>query len=514
MPTSFTGGSYLPPVGSDAYRQAQQGSGYGSYDPGSGTLSTGDSGSFGAGYFPDGTPIRNYNQVGAYFGNDYAGFGGGGVFSAPSYWGANLGFDVSKLTPTPSVNVPQQNPTIGSISGVDGQMSYFNEIDKELKKRADEARKAAMALKESEKVKEEKGLLAKLMGGPSRQEVMQQATAQSGLQQYESDVAARSAEIGTLTQQYNKTLAARDQQIAQTQDKFASTNFISNQVAQINRNAAPVLNQIAADINAKTAMMQVSQGQIQNAQKYIAQMVDAVTADRKDTYDMYVRLQSENEQVYNSLKSEYKEAYNSAMGNARDAWTYARQEATKVGQLMLDNPQAGITPQDTFDEALMKVQRNPKAVKPDIFGGQSTGYGAQVYDPRTGEWSTEPVATGSPSSTSPSPAPVKITSSQLNSGSSLLGVTPEAFKALDPQIQIFFTNSGGKSFMGAISDIKTGKSTYEDVKSAIDSSIQPEQVKAYMQKLLDDAAPQTEEEGDGRGFWSKLYNWVTFKGWK
>lgn len=37
---NFAGGSYLPSVGSAAYTQAQQGSGYGSYDPTSGALST------------------------------------------------------------------------------------------------------------------------------------------------------------------------------------------------------------------------------------------------------------------------------------------------------------------------------------------------------------------------------------------------------------------------------------------------------------------------------------------
>jgi hypothetical protein len=432
----------------------------------------------------------------------------GGV-NIPTYWGANLGFDVSTITPTPTLNSPQQNPTIGPISGVDGQMAYFNEMDKEAKRRAEEARKAALALQTSDKAKQEKGLLSKLMSSPSREQTVAAATANSGIQQYQSDISARSAEIGTLTQEYNKIIAARDSQIATTQDKYASTNFISNQVAQINRNAAPELNRISADINAKTAMMQVSQGQIQNAQKYIAQMVDAVTADKKDTYDMYRLLQSENEQAYNTLRSDYKEAYSMAMSNAKDAWTYSRDQATKVGNLMLENPQAGITPQDSLEEALAKVQRSPKPTTTgSTVGSSETGYKNIVRDAAGNVIRTQNITNG----TSGTPAPVKLTNTQVNTGATRLGVTADQFKTLDPQVQSYMTSSYGKNFADAMIDFKNGEAEYKDVKESIDNSMQPQAVKDYLTSVLDKNKPAAAVEE--RGIWSKLGSWFTGNGYK
>jgi hypothetical protein len=506
MPYTFQGGEPVPPYGTPEYDQAQQGSGNASYDPNSGTLydPTG-----GTDYPTSPWQIAAAQQNGQY--GEFPTYSTFMGFNRPSYWGANLGFDVRSISPTPTINYPQQNPTVGGINGVEGQNSYFKAYDEEQKKRMKQAQDQAMALMSSEKVGQQQSLLQKLLSGPSQQQTLQSAMAQSGIAQYQSDISSRTAEINTLTEQYNKTVAARDQQIAKTQDKYASTNFISNQSAQINRNAAPELNRISADINAKAAQLQVSQGQVQNAQKYIAQMVDAVTADYKDTYDMYRQLQSENETVYNNLRSDYKEAYTAQMNNAKDTWQYAREEATKVGSLMLDNPQAGIDPHDTLEEALTKVQRTPKATKPDIFGGQTTGYGQQVYNPKTNKWEVQSV----PSMQVPgSNSLVKLSNTQINNGSSRAGITPDEFKKLDPQIQTYFSGSGGTAFTSMIASINAGKATYEDGIQAIEASVQPPQVKEYMKTLLEKALPQTEEKDDGRGFWSKLGSWFGGYGYK
>lgn len=402
-----------------------------------------------------------------------------------------------------AINTNTGNPSTQDTSSVNGLMAFYQKQFDVLQQKQVDEQAQMQAAREQQKT-QTSGFLSNILSSKSPTQTGEDAFAKTGINpiQYFADEKAKIAEIGALNDQYSKLIEARDSQIAATNDKLGSMNFINNQVAQITRNAAPQINQLSAEINSKAAALQASQGMFQEAQSFVDKAVQSATADLSYNVTLYKTFYDQNQNIIDNLDSKYQAALKDAMSIAEKAYTQAYSEKTDVGKLIIDNPQAGITINDTLVQALNKISLRPKATKPDIFGSGTSGYSQSTYDPVTNTYKTSPVMAG----TNPAESnPVKLSSTQLNTASSLLGITADQYKQLDPQVQTYFTTPFGKTFITAITkDVPSGKSTYQEVKDSIDASNQPAQVKEYMQQLLDKQDPQ--KPGDS-GFFAKLGNW-------
>lgn len=262
---------------------------------------------------------------------------------------------------TQQLTTPNVSPGQPGVGGIDGMIAYYKSLFDTNKQQQTDLQTQISNQKTIEG-KQIEPYLQKIMNSPGRAQVEQNSWQQTGVNpsQYFSQEKAQIAEIQASTEKYNAAVAQRDAQIAQTQDKLGSMNFISNQIAQINRNAAPVLNQMSADINSKAAVLQATQGMFAEAQKYVNQAIDAATADLKYNFDMYTTLYNQNEDIIKGLDSKLQNAYTQKIQISEKAFTYAQDQKTRVGQLMLDNPQAGISiGSDSLDTAIEKVQRTP-----------------------------------------------------------------------------------------------------------------------------------------------------------
>lgn len=114
-----------------------------------------------------------------------------------------------------------------------------------------------------------------------------------------------------------------------------------------------------------------------------------------------------------------------------------------------------------------------------------------------------PASAGKGSDGAPLP---KLSNTQVNTGSTNLGVTSTAFKALPGQVQTWALSSGATTFAKAVQDMKQQKAKYDDILSSINASIQPAVVKDYMTKILDQNAPQ--ESKSGGGIWDKIVGFL------
>jgi hypothetical protein len=184
---------------------------------------------------------------------------------------------------------------------------------------------------------------------------------ETGMQatQFFADQKARVAEIETLTQQYNTIVAAKDQQIAQSYDALGSTNFINNRIAQINRNAAPELNRLSANINAKAATMEALQGNFDRAQNYISQAVQDATADKKEKLEAFSMFYQMNQDTLKRLDTKYQSAFNSAFELAKLDYANTLQTKETIAKLQLENPQTTLNINGTLEAALAAIQANP-----------------------------------------------------------------------------------------------------------------------------------------------------------
>ena len=180
------------------------------------------------------------------------------------------------------------------------------------------------------------------MTSPS--EARQQAQEETGIDVAEhfAQQEAGFKEIEVLTNEYNKTIEMKDQQIAMTHDKMDSNNFINNQIAQIERNAAPKLNRLSADINAKAAVMQAQQGNFAEAQKYVNQAVQDAVAENKYNADMFAMAFDINQDAFDRVETIYADAYKEQMAFAQAEYQQQLSEKETIGKLFLEYPNAGI----------------------------------------------------------------------------------------------------------------------------------------------------------------------------
>lgn len=278
-----------------------------------------------------------------------------------------------------NTNLPTNIPGMGNIAGATsataGTQSYIDTQAQIAKDRQEQIRKQMELLNA-----QTKPLLDRLMGSLSPEQTRLQAQQQTGInpEEYFADQKAKIAEIGTLTQEYNAAKAQMEQQLAQTQDKLGSMNFINNQTAQIQRNAAPVLNQLSANINAKSAVLQALQGNFAEAQNFVNQAVQDATAEYKYNADLYSTFYQLNKDAIETLDAPYKEAYTAALNLAQSTYEQSLKDKTKIGELMIDPAlrNAGITMNDTIEQAYAKASAvagpNYVASQAAIHGGSGS----------------------------------------------------------------------------------------------------------------------------------------------
>jgi len=276
-------------------------------------------------------------------------------------------------SPFSPVQTPTITPDLGNISlataGMGGYQSFLD-ANKGFYEQQ-------MQMQQQQSAKQD-SMLQKFLGSvQSPTEARAQAQQETGIdvQKYFAKQEAGVKEIESLTKDYNKVVAMKDQQIAQTHDKLASMNFINNQVAQIERNAAPQLNQLSANINAKAAALQAQQGNFAEAQAYVNQAVQDATAETKFQFDMYQMLYQNNQESFDRLNAIYTNAYNTSMNIAQTAYEQQRAEKQTIGNLLLEYPTAGI---DIYADSLDEAYRKAGLVPPTATGGSKESLTADM----------------------------------------------------------------------------------------------------------------------------------------
>lgn len=273
-----------------------------------------------------------------------------GKASAPS--------NVSGINQVSNFQMPDNSPSFGNTTNASAGTSALGTMFETLMKQQQDYQSQ---LKEAQKQQEKQtsSFLNKIVGSKSPSDVRSDAMSQTGINptEYFAEEKAAIEEIGKLNEEYNAVKAAKDQQIALTNDKLGSMNFINNQIAQIERNAAPQLNRISADINSKAAVLQAKQGRFNEAQDYINQAVQDATADLKYNYDLFKTFYDINQDTISRLDDKYQSAFSQALNLANQEYARSYEEKTSIAELMIKYPTAGISINDSLGSAAAKAGR-------------------------------------------------------------------------------------------------------------------------------------------------------------
>lgn len=268
------------------------------------------------------------------------------------------------VNPLPSVNMPTNTPTLGNTSnasamnsGMDAQLQaqtkFFEDQMKLAKEQADALQTEQNNAKQS--------ILDIFNTTKAQSQTRADAYSEIGIdpKQYFADQKSKMAEIDTLNQEYNALKAAAEQQKAGLlgQGRGITTDFLNNQAAQIDRNAAPKLNMLSANINSKAALMQAAQGNFNEARDFVSQAVEDATADKKFQFDTAMTFYNMNQDSINRLDTKYQNALNSYLDSTKTAYENARADKTAIGNLMLEYPKAGIGLNDDVFSAQQKAAK-------------------------------------------------------------------------------------------------------------------------------------------------------------
>ena len=291
----------------------------------------------------------------------------------------------------PNVNMPQTSTSNSNISLATSTGAGANAYWDQMMKEQEAERQRQLAAIQGQAAQNQ-SMMDKLLGNQkSRDQIQAEKEAQLGINTAQSlaNIKAKEAELKSLTADYEKAKKDVETQIESAFGKMGSMNFINNQVAQIRREAAPFLNNLAANVNMKAAEVATEENDYARAQNLIDKAVENTVADQKDALNMFKTFYDMNQDAFDRMDSVYVNAYKEKMGLLERQYNEAKDTAKTVLNMSLEYSNAGILPTDSMEEAVAKVKSSDGGVsKADLMEVQGG-----LYNIRTGTWMVQPKAT-------------------------------------------------------------------------------------------------------------------------
>jgi len=257
------------------------------------------------------------------------------------------------------LKMPEDEAKEPDLTRARGRNNYW-------KKRAEEAEKEKEAkLKEYEQKlaeyeEESKSWLNKLTKQQTLTEKQQSLWEELGIKpaDYFSEMQADIAEIDAMMDDYNKKEAQRDAALLRAEDRLTGMPgaILSGEQKAINKQYNLELNQIAAKIKSQSAIMEMKRGNFQEARSFVKEAVQNYTYDLELKYTQFEMFKEENKEVLADLRQDYRDALDEAETAAYNEWVQAQEEKEAVLNLQLQYAGAGITIDDTLEEATKKAE--------------------------------------------------------------------------------------------------------------------------------------------------------------
>jgi hypothetical protein len=286
--------------------------------------------------------------------------------------------DVGNVSGGVSLTIPPNAGSSPDMSSTSGAMSYWETYLKEQQAKSDQAQKDWDAQQKTYQ-EQSKSIWDKLQSQPTQQQTRDEYFQSIGVNpaDYFSKQKSQLAEVQTLQEDYNNAVAQKELQLSKTQESLAPMSFITAKMSRQERDANIILNQKSANINTKLGVMEAEKGNFTEAQNYVNQAVQQYTYDLELQYKDFEIFRDMNKEVLDGLDSRYINALNSAQNAAQQAYEIAKSNTTDILNLMLKYPGAGITINDTIENATKKASKwylaNPNWDK-EKGTKQSTGF--------------------------------------------------------------------------------------------------------------------------------------------
>lgn len=185
------------------------------------------------------------------------------------------------------------------------------------------------------------------------------------------------AEIGSLMTEYDKLVAQKEQAIDRVQNQTgADIGFLNRETREVENSYNIRLSQMSSGIKTKMAIMEMKQGNFNQARDFVREAVSDYTYELQIDYATFQQFREENKDAIKQLDTEYQQALDKAEQAKLSELELVETEKNAVADLMLRVPDAGISISDTLEEATQKTQQflqeQPEAgegLREEIVGG-------------------------------------------------------------------------------------------------------------------------------------------------
>ena len=275
--------------------------------------------------------------------------------------------NVAQVNPIPSVQMPQGGATLPDTSLANstnaGSKVVVANAEKQLAQEQADFTARQIETEKARQKESQSSLLSIFSNRQSRQDVTAQQESRFGVdtQQYLADRKRVTAEQDSLQNEYALAVNNLEEQKSalEGQGRGIPLSLLNNQAAQMERNAAPKLNRLSAQINAKSAEGARLDGNFQLAQSLIQKSVDNILADQKDEIDIRMEFYKQNLESFDRISGIYKDAYLSNIKTLEKKYDQDREDKSFIGALMInpDYAGAGILVTDSLEEAQTKASQ-------------------------------------------------------------------------------------------------------------------------------------------------------------
>lgn len=263
----------------------------------------------------------------------------------------------------PEISYEESKPktAIEAIQNINNLVSTDNAVLQYLLKRDEELRKQA-----EEEKKESQSWLEKILAKPEKtqEEKLAELRQQYNIPQMIDLIQQQTLKVTQLQNQIDQLNAREREEIEKQYERTVPLPMIENQVREIQRQYDSQRAKISAQLGAEAALLQAYQGNLQLARDLIEESIKAYMYDYEEQQNRFKAFYTYHSDLYKSLNREDREIIDQALALLTKEKAEKEQEKREVGELMLKYPQAGITLNDSKDEAIKKASIYLKSQPP------------------------------------------------------------------------------------------------------------------------------------------------------
>jgi len=188
------------------------------------------------------------------------------------------------------------------------------------------------------------------------EEKLEEEMKEAGIPKISEDVKAQRLKVAKLQGEMDKLEMRYLGKLEKLAERPGGESWASAEEARITREYKREKAYMAAELSAQAAVLQALQNNLVDARNLVEDAIKAFSYDQEQNRRRLEYILEYHQDYLNELGKEYRTVFSNALEEARRKEEETKENLRLVGNLMLENPRAGIKITDTPEEAIEKAK--------------------------------------------------------------------------------------------------------------------------------------------------------------